>query len=353
MEKITIAGDYTYLTYGGQNIYYDNNAIENDETTKYFRYQDYQKVYITKSDFNKDLLDYLDARYWDNILHSTSAFEYYYNARTFSSTVNKKISDINQTNAIDADGKIIEFSINTGSERIFNTEGKANDPLLSNSTFEQNRISVIRKSIESNLATAIAQYSEFSSNNYEFSLPIMNEVEWEKITNNVSVISFLQGIPIGHKYYNNYCVITNNNNEEVVKKESIYIVTEKSEQREYHLPGCKNLFETNDTIIGAYANTSFTRQTVRISEGDYLYFYPQAIKNITSGYNCLVNLAEAYDIDEIISGTVTQYNKSTGENEQKYKESTNKRFRDIRNAYMHALARERYDLHVIDIYNVK
>lgn len=39
-------------------------------------------------------------------------------------------------------------------------------------------------------------------------------------------MTFLQGIPIGHKYYNNYCVITNNNNEEVVKKKTYILLHE-------------------------------------------------------------------------------------------------------------------------------
>lgn len=40
-----------------------------------------------------------------------------------------------------------------------------------------------------------------------------------------------------------------------------------------------NLPSENITIVGAYANTSFIRQTVRISEGDYRYFYPQNLGN--------------------------------------------------------------------------
>ena len=78
-------------------------------------------------------------------------------------------------------------------------------------------MAAIRKSIETNLTAAIANYNLFSSNTYEFRMPKLSEIDWGKITNNVSVMTFLQGIPIGHKYYNNYCVITNNNNEEVVK----------------------------------------------------------------------------------------------------------------------------------------
>ena len=95
---------------------------------------------------------------------------------------------------------------------------------MSGSTFNENRMQVIKKSIESNLVAAIANYNMYSSNSYDFSLPILKETDWEKITNNVSVISFLQGLPIGYKYYNNYCVLTNNSNEETKKKKKISIL---------------------------------------------------------------------------------------------------------------------------------
>ena len=245
-------GDYNYIVYNGQKIYYDKEVQRTEKTTEYFYYQDYAKSYIPNYDTNKELINYLAKRTNNGKLFSTSSFEYYYNAKQFSQYIIDNIGNIKQSDAVELDENnnfvSIDFSLKTGDEKIFNVS-KTNDPLLSNSTFDENRKSVIRKSIETNLTAAIANYNMYTTNTYEFKLPVLNEIEWEKITNNVSIISFLQGIPIGYKYYNNYCVITNNDNEEVVKKENIYIITQEDDgTREYHLPGCTHLLEMTKVI---------------------------------------------------------------------------------------------------------
>ena len=335
------SGDYSYLTYNGQKIYYDQNSKE------YFTYQNYTKQYITESRSNEDMLTYLEERTSIHYLYSTSAFEYYYNAKIFSEEVAELTKTVSQKNAIDLDGETIEFDVDTGFEKIF-VANADNDPLMSDSIFNENRMQVIKKSIESNLVSAIANYNIYSSNSYEFSLPILQETDWEKITNNVSVISFLQGLPIGYKYYNNYCVLTNNSNEETVKKENIYIITENAGAREYHLAGCKHLIEdsTEKITATAYSNLSFLRQTVRKAENNYLWFYPQNMngKTITACYNCIVNSTDVYSTDQILKGKITEKNIDTGQEELKY-DTTNSRLKKIRELYIRALARERNDLY--------
>lgn len=68
-------GDYDYLIYNGQKIYYDK------DNNTYFTYQSYAKQYITNSKSNEEMRNYLVARTYGGRLHSTSAFEYYYNAK--------------------------------------------------------------------------------------------------------------------------------------------------------------------------------------------------------------------------------------------------------------------------------
>lgn len=336
------SGDYSYLTYNGQKIYYDK------ERNEYFTYQNYTKQDITSSKSNEKLITYLRDR-TASVLYSTSAFEYYYNAKIFSEEVAELTKTISQKNAIDANGKELEFGVDTGTGKIF-VANKDNDPLMSDSIFNENRMQVIKKSLESNLVAAIANYNIYSSNSYEFSLPILQETDWEKITNNVSVISFLQGLPIGYKYYNNYCVLTNNSNEETVKKENIYIITrnDTTKTREYHLAGCKHLLDENNTdvIEAAYSNLSFLRQTVRKAENNYLWFYPQNRdgKTITECYNCIVNSTDVYSTEQILKGKITEKNGDTGQEELKY-DTTNPRFKRIRELYIRALARERNDLY--------
>lgn len=334
------SGDYSYLTYNGQKIYYDK------ERNEYFTYQNYTKQYITSSKSNEELITYLRDR-TASVLYSTSAFEYYYNAKIFSEEVAELTKTVSQKNAIDANGEELKFGVDTGTGKIF-VANEDNDPLMSDSIFNENRIQVIKKSIESNLVSAIANYNIYSSNSYEFSLPILQETDWEKITNNVSVISFLQGLPIGYKYYNNYCVLTNNSNEETVKKENIYIITENAGAREYHLAGCKHLIEdsTEKITATAYSNLSFLRQTVRKAENNYLWFYPQNMngKTITACYNCIVNSTDVYSTEQILKGKITEKNGDTGQEELKY-DTTNSRLKKIRELYIRALARERNDLY--------
>lgn len=337
------SGDYEYVSYNGQKIYYDT---KNEK--KYFVYNNYSKLYL----INEEMNQYLAKRTSNGHLYSTSAFEYYYKAKQFSEQVIQLIGNITQKDAVNANNEqIIDFAVDTQTEPIFKVS-KTNDPLLSESSFNQNRISVIRKSIETNLSAAISNFKSYSSNTYEFCMPKLKETDWEAIANNVAVMAFLQGIPIGHKYYNNYYVITNNNNEEVVKKENIYIITEDANgNREYHLAGCKQLMQTDyeakgEKIVQAYSNTSFIRQTVKIAEDSYGYFYPQNIgknKNITSCYYCIVNATDIYNVDEIIKGKIWYKNIQWEDEIATGTEIRN--LEKIRQVYFTALARERYDLY--------
>ena len=148
------------------------------------------------------------------------------------------------------------------------------------------------------------------------------------------------------------------------KSENIYIITENaSGQREYHLPGCMELLKPeNDTKLKivdvAYNNLNFVRQTVRISEGNYLYFYPQtrmdgnSIKTITACYYCIVNAGAVHTADEIITG-------KTVEKDSNWEDATkaditkvsdiDKRLKEVREYYIRALGRERYDLYRFNI----
>ena len=133
---------------------------------------------------------------------STSAYEYYKSAYDFSTWLinDSGLKNITQENMEDSLKK--DFSANTGTKCIFDTTQADNDPMVSSSVFNEHRIAVIRKSIETNLTTAIANYNSQSGSNYEFVMPKIDEVSWYSIENNVSIISFMQGMPIGQKYFN-------------------------------------------------------------------------------------------------------------------------------------------------------
>lgn len=318
--------EYEYVTYSNKRVYLDGN--------KYFWYNNNKKQYIT----DIETLNYAKAITIGGHLYSESSIQYYYNAYEFSNWINDNISAITQGHAVDSDGNPIQFSVNTNDEKIFRLDSK-NNPLIEGSTFNENRISVIRKSIETNLSSAIANYNSGTKDTYEFVMPKFTEDDWYKVLNNISLSVFMQGIPIGSKYFNNYCIITNDKNKEATTEDSIYVITEDNEM---HIVGCKKIIDESRNVIAAYKNTDFERQTVVISEGNELYYYPHANNKC---YECIVNISENYKIDEIIEGTVTIYN--TNEKDYQVKNIKNT---SLRKVYLTALGRERYDLYRINSY---
>ena len=314
---------YEYTNYSNRRIYMDESG--------YFWNNKNKKQYIT----DIETLAYLQAMTFDGHLHSNSAAQYYYDAYEFSKWVTANLGNVTQENAVDQSGnKIEDFAITTGKSRIFELNND-NNPLIEGSTFNENRIAVIRKSIESNLSAAIANYG--AGADYQFAMPIFSENDWDKLTNNISVASFMQGIPIGTKYFNDYCVITNDKNKELVKEDSIYVITSDNE---LHYPGCMEI--EPDDVIAAYRNIDFERQTVVITEGNERYFYPHANEK---SYKCMVNLSETYDINNIIDGTIKEYSIEEQDYVVNATKSAKIKNSELRRIYLTALAREKYDLY--------
>lgn len=327
---------YEYVMHSNKKVYYNGDG-------QYFWHNNNKKQYIT----DKETLEFVTKWTYNGHLHSNSAIEYYAKAKDFSDWVNDNLSGISQENAVDSDGNTIsDFAINTANEPIFKLS-KNNNPLLESSTFNQNRISVIRKIIQTTLNTAIANYS--SSADYEFAMPIFTEEDWDKLVNNITVASFMQGIPIGSKYFNNYCIITNNKNKEIVTKDSIYIITNDNNTgtetdcfNEVHRASSIDVIDNKKQVIAAYRNVNFEMQTVTESEPD-THYYPHANNRC---YECMVNVSQEYSIDDIIEGSIKVYDKNT----DTYIEDKTKDITNLRKIYLTALARERYDLYKTNSY---
>ena len=348
-EGIIKENDYNYIVYKNKKVYKDTNG-------EYFWYDNYKKTYLQSEKVG------LSKYITDNGVgfKSISAYEYYQSAYSFSKWLVEEsgLANVTQANIVQNDGTIgayntkgeLYLSVNTNAldgntSNIFDTRKAGNDPLISSSTFNVHRMAIIRKSIETNLMTAIANYNKQSGNTYEFVMPIVDEENWSRVANNVSIISFMQGMPIGHKYYNNYSVITNTKNEEVINEQSVYIMLQNSDGNyEYHQPGCKELIEkqkNNSSLsMTAYTDLNFMRQTVKVNEIKTRYFYPQARvgKKTTGCYNCIVNAFGDYDIDSIILGKIEDY--STGRILYSGNQLT-----AVRRAYLTGLARERQNLY--------
>lgn len=87
---------------------------------------------------------------------------------------------------------------------------KTNIALLKDAErFEQVRRSTIVHTIEDELAYRINKHNESVSRyglSYTFTLPTISQEEWHNTVDDVGVIAFIQGIPMGGKFYNNYAL---------------------------------------------------------------------------------------------------------------------------------------------------
>ena len=206
------AESFQYIVYNSQKIYKDNNdaAFVNgkDDTgalgrIRYFYYSsEYKKDYVTNTEtiayLNKHLR-YLNGS-WN--LVSDSATKYYAeslnsddtygttdfngNKISFTDWVKKYLGDITANDAVDTDGNPIRtdeednggsnvgFASNLGNTRIFDISS-TNDPLDSGSAFNEHRRNVIRRSIETNLVSAIATFTSHTVVGYEFTMPKLSE----------------------------------------------------------------------------------------------------------------------------------------------------------------------------------
>lgn len=296
-QRATI-GTYRYIKVNGVKYYYDQNEDTWFSILNGIRYNQ-----------NTDFTDTTNA-----------AYRYYDEAREFTSWVRTNLGNLKTTDAVSEDGRTSLGDV-YGNNLIFDRTGTISieDP---NSLFNQQRLAVIRYSIEKNLSIAIANYNDYSGvTGVRFQMPTLREDEWEKILNNVSIISFMQGLSIGGKIYNGYSIVTNTKTEEVVNLDSIYITTGDGE---YHRATDTDL-QTNANITGAYYNVDFERKSVT-GNNSVTYFYPH------SETGCY-------------SSIVSQSSVEVPENVYEYMADIGRNNSTLASAYFTALGRERYSMY--------
>lgn len=302
--------DTTYnsgsLTYRGVEITKESVLTENliinkdDGTNPETKSYPYHKVngvkyYFDEGDPGDPYDDYWfsmlngiknNSTYTFDLLEDTSAYNYYVKAYEFSTWVKNNLSGITDNDAqvgyniYDENG--VEKEI-TGLEKtatginIFKISGI--EELDSN--FNQHRRAVIRYTIEKNLSIAIANYNYYSNaQGLDFRMPKFSDLEWDLIQKNMTVISYLQGLPIGTKIYNGVSVIPNNVNEEVVSEQSIYIgdganTTDPDDTGNYYysILTKPDEFEHEDELVGIY-NVDLKRREAEYNKQKY-YYYPK------------------------------------------------------------------------------
>lgn len=213
------------------------------------------------------------------------------------------------------------------------------------STFNQHRLAVIRYKIENNLAIAISNYNEYSGVKNVFQMPELKEDEWDQIIHNISLISFLQGLPIGEKTYNGYTLVTNSESEEVVLEGNIFMLGESANgEKVYYRIGDVELENGGTATLNAgnygdissagRLNLDFKRRYVTDTSQTQTYYYYQ-MRNFKASYNSVVMQDKVTTFDDI-------YKYING----------NEVSKDYKIAFYTALGRERQGSSAVDMISI-
>lgn len=243
-----------------------------------------------------------------------SAMNYYVESYAFTNWVNNNLGGIlagsivtTATEESDIEGEEEQDDIFTVTGEIFNGDYESEA-----SVFQIHKKEVMKSLLINNLNQAITSYAGTNTET-EYQLPVLEETDWDQILNNVSITAFVQGIPIGMKYYNNYAVATSTNNKEYVNPDGIYLT---GSNEYYHIYGCDKI--EGDTLIG-YRSADYIKRSYEIDENNTGY-YSKHPDHTQLCYYCLV--------DRNQMGELRDPNKKAKQDE----------------AYLTALARERYNV---------
>ena len=295
---------YPYVKINGTKYYYDDN---NTPTTS-----DDQIFYLANGSITVQgeyKGDKAYQYYENNIKNNTEAIQYYQNAMEFTEKVKNryKLGDLKYSDALNTDGNKIWAGDNRTIFEFNNDTTKPEKNIeCKSSNFNQHRLAVIRKKIEENLSLAIANYNSYSKlAGIEFQMPQLSEEEWDLVMNNISLISFVQGLNIGGKIYNGYTIVNNTESKEVVQEENIYILgTDGS----YHKIGDNYLTQNlgnaisgiEQNIPSGRLNLDFKRKsllaTLNGAEQTY-YYYP--LRDYDASYNSIVTQNNVTTFDDI------------------------------------------------------
>lgn len=251
------------------------------------------------------------------IRNNSNAREYYINSYKLMEDMEKMGLDdikIGNIQKVDENDNYAYTAVGNGTNKVFNF----NDVESEESSFNIHRMDVIKHSIERNLSIAISNFNRFSNVTTDFQMPRLKETDWDKIMDNISIISFFQGANIGGKVYNGYSIITNTKNEDVVMEDSIYIKT-TSDGEIHHITDAK-LNADNDDQVGIFNINTEIRTT-----NNGAYYMPITG---TLSYDSLITKNNINN-----NGDVNEYINSLSSNSK------------LKKKYYTALGRERYSLY--------
>ena len=331
LEEFVGDKKYQYIKINGQKYYLDES---NSAGPRWFYLDNGKMTYLNENQNFRDENNDMAYRYYKEAAEFKNRLSNYgilnlrsSDARSPQGTALTPVTDINGDVIYDFTGgdyKIFDFSDNGGTSNIEEKDSNFND----------HRLAVIRYVIETNLSVALANYNNYGTGNFEFRMPKLGEKEWNRILNNVCLISFLQGLSIGGKIYNGYSVINNNKNEEVVTEESIYIVDDvtvpATTNSTYHRVNHKDLTVTANTK-GIF-NIDLERKSLGSDQRETtLYYFPRRDLGCYTCFVAQTNINGGYD-------NVYDYLDSI---------SSSANGRALAKVYYTALGRERYSMYKV------
>lgn len=390
---------FQYVYYNNQKYYIDtkyNDASNVDNPSRQsstyvngvniFRLNNNLRVYLTETEAN-GLANFLGLDDYNQIntdnFKDNSAYNYYKNAKEFSEFFVTLFSGQNNlkvvTDSYNNQLNYTALNTETGEEvpvhsradysdnmsAVFDIKASDNDPEAEDSLFNEHRMDVIISSIESNLLSIISNFNIHNNSGFEFSLPVLSEEDWYKITNNVTVVSFMQGLPIGnYKYYSNYSIVANTLNKELVSRDSIILRERETGVRQddnsgiYHNPRCLTLNNENSNNLIGYNIIDYQQQLTSYDEVDpsshstvqtlSFYYYPHSG---SGAYECIIGKDEIlFTTDNLILGTGFHSTNDAYEDEGSSQYEGKVPSNNIRKAYITALAREKYNLYKVSDY---
>lgn len=321
LSNVNVNGDtvqYKGIEITKENLLEENVYVEDEGINKY----QYKKINGTKYYKNGDeVFTVLNGKkiIQQNMIidNDDNAYNYYKEAyELYDFMKNNGILELTTNDIVDIEtgnrygnSENPYFSING---EIFDFDNIESEE----SNFNTHRIDVIKNSIERNLSIAISNFNNYTNVLTEFQMPKLKDTDWDKIMDNISIISFFQGANIGGKVYNGYSIITNTKNEDVVMNDSIYIKN-----------GDKISDITEDALTGNNAVGIFNINTERrVGTDGSTYFLPV---EGTLSYGSIITKD---NISDNFNGNLIQYIDSLQDN-------------NLKKIYYTALGRERYGLY--------
>lgn len=320
------------LGYGNLNI----TTISETETYLEKAYQDYENTRrdVNLSDDEKtqklDLM--LNAiRDLEYEIANYKAIAYYVSSSIFSNWVYTNLGSLTYGNIEDSVMKAYYNTQDANGNKFYNATSKADDfyydfsnsavsgrfifkkdvneyedPEKTDSNFNTHKLEVIKNSIKYNLNLSISAYNKMKESK-DFSLPILLDEEWDKILQNISIVSFMQGFDCGLKIYNNYEIVSSTNNELTVTPSEIYYVKKDDFNNTggtFHRIDCPDLAPNEpDAEYISFKSKEVKYDQINVKEDEYYYDH----RNLAC-YRC-INTNNYYESSLFAPYAKTYYDK--------------------------------------------